>query len=308
MKPIRGQGKVWPEERALREGRLLVGRGLWPGRGIRAGLFFWGGMVLLAWGAPVWAAPPQEMGPGQPQKPGSDPDLAFVEQLYQTGDDFRAETEILRLLHTRPPNPLREKLELTRAKLYYRQGRYPRAAILLVSLLDRPPNRSLSDRGGGDGVESDARRLLGFTLVRQGRMDEARQTLYFQPVDSRYPLPAWGDVTLEPPWPDPSTARAWSIWLPGSGFFYLDQPAKGAAAVGLNLGFIGGAAITWQQGNTGAALVFLLLEWALYTGGRDAARDEALLLKEQAAFQRRTQWLERAGEPALLKMGFSTPF
>jgi tetratricopeptide (TPR) repeat protein len=225
--------------------------------------------------------------------------LGLIESYYQEGDAFRAETEVLRFLHERPDHPRREEVELVRAKLYYREGRYGESSLMLFSQLDRFPEGNAS---------LQARRLLAFSLVREGRLDEAED--YLSVAGGRAASGASLRALRETP-PDavaPETAVAWSTWLPGSGFFLLDQPGKAFAAMGLNLFFIGAAAVSFQEDLAGAGLVFLLAELAIYRGGRDAVRDAAAARLARLRAQRSDAWLAEQGEPELLRFGIRLRF
>jgi len=196
--------------------------------------------------------------PPQPQpaaggKGSGDRDLQFVESLYRAGDSFRAESEILRLLHRRPGDPLGPRLELARAKLYHRAGRYGESRLLLLSLLDRHP---------GSQAAPPARQLLEL-----------------------------GRMRLEPPAPDspaappgsisPQRAVRHSTFVPGAGFMLTGQPGKAALTLGLNLAFLGGAWWALQSGLPGPALMLALMDVSLYQGQRNAAREAALRHNER---------------------------
>lgn len=216
--------------------------------------------------------------------------LGFIESLYRERDDFRAESEMLAFVLESQDGPLRPEVELARAKLYYRAGRYADADVMLLSLLDRAPV-------GGAAV--DARSLLGFSLLRQGRMADAAPLLNREP--SLQPL------AQRPPY-DGDRAVAWSTALPGAGFFVLDESARAATALSLNAAFIAGAAISYEQHNVPAALLFLIVEAAFYSGGRMAVRDEAARLNERWLDQRRAAWLTQSSEPRLLATAFRWSF
>ena len=225
------------------------------------------------------------------------PSLAWIEGLYREGDGYRAESEILRLLHFRPDHPRRAHLELTRAKLYYREGRYRESGLMLYSLLDRHP-------GGVPG--GSAQRLLAFSQVRQGRFGEAQRWLAnSQPLSA----PSLSALRENPPgWADPEAAESLSTWVPGAGFFESGQPGKALTGMGLNLLFLGAAVGLARQGNTAAALIFLLLEGMLYQGGRHGARQDAQALNRRLRKANIEHWLQANGEPALLQFGIKTTF
>jgi hypothetical protein len=216
--------------------------------------------------------------------------LGFIESLYGEGDDFRAESEILAFLHEFPDSPLRPQAELVRAKLYYREQRYADADVMLLFLIDR--NRDAP-------ASRDARNLLGFSWLREGRVSEAVPLLNREP--SLTPL-------LEPPPYDADRAVAWSTVLPGSGFFTLGEPARGVTALSLNALFIAGAAISYDQHNVPAALIFLIVEGAFYAGGRTAVREEAARLNDGWMAQRRDAWLSQSSEPRLMATAFEKKF
>jgi hypothetical protein len=187
-------------------------------------------------------------------------------------------------------------VELLRAKLYYRERRFAEADLMLYSLLDRFP---AAEPAG------DARRLLAFSQVRQGRVAEGgRQLALAQPeAPSLAPLEAPTQAAL-----DRERAVTWSTWLPGTGFFVLGEPAKATAAVSLNLLATVAAVLSYRQGNTPAALLFALVEIALYRGGREAVGEEADLLARRETQRRTDQWLRAAGEPELLSVGLRLRF
>ncbi len=248
-----------------------------------AGLLACAGAAALAQGAPA---------------PGEDVQvrLRFIEQLYREDEGFRAESEVLRYLFDFPDEPHRPDVELLRAKLYYRDRKLERAGLMLYSLLDRYP---------GHEVRPPAARLLVFSLVRRQRLDDAQGLLPQAGLE-----PGSLDVLRETPpgLTPPEQAVAWSTWLPGAGFFALGEPGKGLAAAGLNLAFVGGTVLAYQGGNPGAALVFLLVEIALYRGGRDAVRDDALAQWRQAQRLRGEEWVRAHGEADLMRVGLTLTF
>lgn len=229
----------------------------------------------------------------QPAPPG---ELGFIEELYRAGQGFRAESEALRWLHGHPRDPARPAVELLRAKLYYRERRHADADLMLHSLLDRFPR--------GEAAE-DARRLLAYSHLRQGRMEEAERLLAWAvpPAPSLEPLRAPAPAALEK-----ERALAWSTWLPGTGFLVLGQPAKATAAMGLNVAVTAAAVLSYQQGNAPAALLFALVEVALYRGGREAVQEEAERLARREVERRTDAWLREAGEPELLRVGLRLRF
>jgi hypothetical protein len=217
--------------------------------------------------------------------------LPFIAQLYAERDDLRAETEMLTFLHDAPADdPLRPAVELARAKLYYRVGRYAEADAMLISVLDRRPPRA---------ILVEASHLLGFSWIRQGRLTEALPLLAgeppLDPLQARAPY-------------DAGRAVAWSTALPGAGFFTLDEPAKGATALGLNLAFLAGAVLSYQQHNVPVALLFAVVEAAFYSGGREAVRDEANRLNGQWLEQQRADWFQRSSESAVVGAAFTVNF
>ncbi len=219
--------------------------------------------------------------------------LDFIAALYVQGDSFRAESEMLRFLGQFPEHPSRPAVGVARAKLYYRRG-YPAQSSLMLF--------SLRDRYAPGALPPETLRLLVFSLVREGRLDEAAA------LGEAAGLPPGAVQTLgsAPPGSvDGGSAVAWSTVLPGSGFYALGQPGRGTAALGLNLVFIGGTVAAWQQDNVGAALVLLLVELALYRGGREAVREEAAQINGQRQTEQRDAWLAMHGEAALLARAFS---
>jgi fermentation-respiration switch protein FrsA (DUF1100 family) len=226
-------------------------------------------------------------------------ELAFIDHLYREGERFRAESEILRFLHDHPDDPRRDAVELARAKLYFQERRYGESALMLHSLLDRIPE----GEAAADGL-----RLLAFNQLMEGRPAEAAATLRLAGASAEA---LSGLAALaEPPLGrvDPDRAVAWSTALPGAGFFLLDQPGKAAAALSLNLAFAAGAVIAYRQENTGAALALLLVEIALYSGGRQAVRQEAETLLARQERARREAWLAAQGASELLAVGIRLDF
>lgn len=255
--------------------------------------------ILSALAGALWDAPESRADEPDPAADPASVSLAWIDGLYRSGDRFRAESEILRFSHDYPGHPRRDEVELVRAKLYYREGRYREGALMLYSLLDRFP----------DGAAAEpATLLLGFSLVRDGQTGQAAGVLRFSGLDAERMAAL---SLLSEPGPDvvdPDSAVAWSTWLPGSGFFLLGQPGKATAAISLNVLFTAGTVLAYQQENFGVALVLLLVEVALYTGGRGAVRDEAERLARQAETRRRLLWTLEAGEGELLEIGLRVDF
>jgi len=230
---------------------------------------------------------------GQAAPPEAAAQLDFIAALYAQGDSFRAESEMLRFVGQFPRHPMRPAVEAARAKLYYRRGFPAQSSLMLFSLRDRYPDAALP---------AETLRLLVFSLVREGRLDEAGA------LGEAAGLPPGAVHTLREPPPgavDAGSAVGWSTVLPGSGFYALGQPGRGTAALGLNLVFIGGTVAAWQQDNPGAALVLLLVELALYRGGREAVREEATRINARLQAEQRDAWLTMHGEAALLAQAFS---
>lgn len=227
----------------------------------------------------------------------AEPQLRLMESLYQSGDSFRAETEALRFAHYLPQHPQRPAVELFRAKLYYREGRFNESSLMLFSLLDRAP------RGG---VARDARQLLGLSLVQTGRILEAES--YLQGAQKNHP--ALADMeNLSRDTTTPERARTWSTWLPGSGFFVLGQPAKAWAAMSLNLFFTAATLAAWNDQLPGLALALLFTEIALYQGGRQAVWDEGQAMQQKQLLEQRREWAStQGGERPLLQVGLRFSF
>ena len=76
----------------------------------------------------------------------------------------------------------------------------------------------------------------------------------------------------------------------------------------MNLVFIAGAIIAYQQHNVPAALIFASVEGALYTGGRNAVREEAQRLNEAWLRNRKEGWLNQSSEPKILGAAFALSF
>jgi len=252
--------------------------------------------ALICAGALVRAAP------AAAQPAGADPaesQLRFVDSLYREGDRFRAESEILRFLHDAPEHPRRAEAALARAKLYFQEGRHRESELMLHSLLDRDPRSPAAH---------DAARLLAYAQLLQGRPGQAALTLRDSGADASA---LSGLDALAEPAPDaadPATAVAWSTVLPGAGFLVLGQPGKAAAALSLNALFLAGAVIAYQQRNQGAAFALALVEIALYTGGREAVREEAEAQRARQERLRRESWLASQDAPALLAVGIRIDF
>jgi tetratricopeptide (TPR) repeat protein len=254
------------------------------------------------------AAPalPPAVAAGGPEAPAQGPageaslaELAFIERLYRAHDDYRAETEALRFLHYHPADPRAGAVELARAKLYYREGRYREAQLMLYSLLDRHP---------GSDAAQDARRLLTFAHLREGRPALAAETADALAVPGQ-PAPSLAELSVPPPGAvDPQRAETWSTWLPGSGYATLGEPGKAAVAVSLNLALLGAAVLSAQDHNAPAAALFLALEGLLWQGGRNGAREEAEAINRRLREQRTERWTAAHGEPALLGVGLSLRF
>ena len=264
---------------------------------LRAMALLWAVGVLLVW--------PERL-PAAPLAP--DPQLKLIGTLYEAGEDFRTETEVLRFLHFFPSHPQRPAVELTRAKLYFRSGRFQESSLMLYSLLDRHP-RGLAS--------ADARRLLGHSLVQQGRIDEALALRLPEVAAESQPALQDGGLVAEPlerlrqapaDVVTPESARSWSTWLPGTGFFLLGQPGKAWAAMGLNLVLTGLAVAAWNDQMPGVALALALAEISLYRGGRNAVYEEAHAQLKQRQMERRAHWSHRNGEKPLLGVAFRMSF
>ncbi len=226
-------------------------------------------------------------------------ELGWIERLYREGAAYRAESEMLRFLHYHPDHRNRDAVELARAKLYYRDGRYAEANRALFSLLDRFPR--------GEAAPA-ALRLLTYSNVRQGHYAEAVRTLPVLRHDGTA-QPSLDDFARPPPGAaDPDGAVAWSTWLPGSGYFAVDQPGKATAALTLTLTLTAAAVISAKNDNAGAGLVFLLLELMLYQGGREGVRQEAEAFNRRLREEQTDAWLARHGERELLRIGIEVRF
>ena len=229
----------------------------------------------------------------------ADPELRLIESLYREGDGYRAETEILRLVHFHPRHPQRPLAELARAKLYFQAGRHRESDLMAFSLLDRFPRSRAA---------APARRLLAFSMVRQGHYEAARPHLAYL-AGRGEPVPTLAEFAGPPPGAvDPEAARAWSTWLPGTGYFLLDQPGKAAAALSLNLALLAAAVQFTRDDNPGAGLLFLVFELMLWQGGRDGVRQDAEKINRRLRERRADDWARRHGEPELLRIGFQVAF
>ena len=235
----------------------------------------------------AWAA-------SEPDGGGDAATLSWIESLYRSGEKFRAESEILRFTRENTGHSRLSEVELARAKLYYQARRYRESTLMLYSLLDRHR---------GSPAERPGYRLLGLSLIRQGRIADAEAPLRASGLDDERLAALSTLYRLPDDAVDPERAVTWSTWLPGAGFYVLGQPGKAASALALNFAFTFGAVTACQQGNGGAALVLLLVEIALYSGGREAVREEGLRLNRIAENEQRRAWTQTAGEAALLQSG-----
>ncbi|HKI99606.1 MAG TPA: hypothetical protein VKB51_14120 [bacterium] len=248
---------------------------------------------------PATYSPAPVPGVQPPVADDAEAELAFIERLYREQDDYRAETEALRFLHYRPHDPHRPAVELARAKLYYREGRYREANLMLYSLLDRHPQ--------GETAE-DARRLLTFSQLRLGQIGRAAETVDALALPGQ-PPPSLAALGAPPPGTvDGDAAVMWSTWLPGSGFAKLGEPGKAAAGISLNLTLIGAAVLSAQDNNAPAALLFLVLESMLWQGGRSGVRQEATAINRRLREQRLNDWIADHGESQLLGVGIALRF
>lgn len=225
--------------------------------------------------------------------------LRFIDSLYREGERYRAESEILRFQHEAPRHPRWAAAQLARAKLYFQERRYRESELMLYSLLDRAPEAEAAP---------EALHLLAYAQLMGDRPDRAATTLREARADAAT-LRSLAQLS-EPPENavDPGTAVAWSTVLPGAGFLALGQPVKATAAFSLNLLFLAGAVIAYQQENYGAALALALVEYALYTGGRQAVRQEAGAQRARQERLRREAWLTSQGAPDLLAVGIRFDF
>lgn len=236
-----------------------------------------------------------------PARPAShaEAQLGLIESFYQERLPFRAGSEARRFLFSFPGHSRGDEVELLRAKLYYRAGHWAESRLILISLLDRYP---------GGKATPDAEKLLGFAYVRGGLPREAQP---YGAAMAAGTAPTGGLQALAAPPPgavDPERAVAWSTGLPGSGFFLLGQAGKAYSGLSLNL-FFGGATIAAaQQGLFGPALIFLLVEAALYGGGRDAVRQAAVAHNARLREKRWDAWLGERGEGDLLRIGLAVKF
>lgn len=268
------------------------------------------GLVSLIWAAPLPAQTAAPL-PAQTVESGESPPgvfpanaegarlLSLIESHYQRGEAFRAETEVLRFLNENPSHPALGDVELLRAKLYYLEGRYGESSLMLFSHLDRHQRHPTARPAAG---------LLALSLVREGRLEEARRYL---PALRQPGAPPPSLELLRRPPPnavDPDAAVMWSTFLPGTGFFTLGEPGKGFAGLGLNLLLTAAAVVSFEEEQPVAGLLFLIAEIALYRGGREAVREAAeaqLMARER---ERRGIWARRQGEGQLLGLGLSMKF
>ena len=253
------------------------------------------GAALVGLACLLWAGPAL----GQADPSAEQAQLALIDAYYRDGEAFRAESEVLRFLNDYPAHSSAGDVELLRAKLYYRDGRYGETSLMLFSHLDRRTRQSST---------RDAARLLTFSLVREGRLDDARRYLgAFR--EAGVPPPSLDPLGgPDPEAVNPDSAVLWSTFLPGSGYFTLGEPGKAFAGLGLNLFFTAAAVISFEEDLPLAGLVFLIAEVALYRGGRDAVREAALAQNAAREKQRRRAWTRRHGEEQLLGVGLRLRF
>ena len=278
------------------ENTRIGGSGRFPGAPLRMLVaILWAGWLLQGVSQPL----AQSVSGSRPAAVSAEPELRGIESLYREGEAYRAESEILRLLHFRPDHPLRPQMELARAKLFYREGRYREADLIVFSLLDRHPRST---------AVVPAWRLLAFSQLRQGNLSEAQSWLNKR-VPANQPPISLGELTQ----PllgavDPDAAEAWSTWLPGSGYFALGQPGKAATAITLNLALLGATAHYAREERPAAALLFLFFELMFWQGGRSGVRQDAEAINRRIRQRRVGAWLRAHGEPALLSFGITTRF
>lgn len=152
--------------------RLVFGVTAWlatPGFIMGLRLFIGMGISLgMGWG--LGAASAAETPPNGREVP---PEVAWIEALYQEGDAYRAESEIMRWLHQYPTHQVAPWAELARAKLYYRARRYQDTRMMIISLLDRYPRHRVALPGF---------RLLSYTEMRLGNYRVAAASLPRRPV------------------------------------------------------------------------------------------------------------------------------
>ncbi|MCZ6646722.1 MAG: hypothetical protein O7B79_10830 [SAR324 cluster bacterium] len=254
--------------------------------------------LLCCWGKPALAQS-RAPDPGEGQ-------LRLIDAYYREGEAFRAESEVLRFLHEYPAHPRRAEAELLRAKLFYRDGRYGDSTLMLISQLDRFPHGPAA---------FPAARLLTFSLLREGRLDEAERYLPYlrgrgEGLRGRGgPRPSL-DALRKPlsGAPDPDSAVALSTWLPGAGFFALGEPGKAFAGMGLNLFLIAASYLAFEEDLPVVGLAFLIAEIAVYRGGREAVREEAEAQIARFKESRREGWIGEWGEGKLLKVGIRVKF
>ena len=268
---------------------------------MKAALRIFAGAACLCWVYPALGQvqPPQGEATANVTVSTDRAQLSLIEDYYQRGEAFRAESEVLRFLSDDPSHPAAGEAELLRAKLYYQDGRYGESSLMLFSHLDRRRRHSTT---------REAAQLLTFSLVREGRLDDAARYLgaFRKPGE---PLPSLGPL-LEPP-PDavdPNSAVLWSTFLPGAGYFALGEPGRAFSGLGLNLFFTAAAVISFEEDLPLAGLVFLLAEIALYRGGREAVREAAEAQLAAQERERREVWVRRHGERELLGVGMRLRF
>lgn len=225
--------------------------------------------------------------------------LHWIESLYAAGDDFRAESELLRFLHDFPQHPRRAEAWLVGAKLYYRAERWEEASSRLRAILQAE---------SGAAVRAEAFRLLVFSRLHEGHWESARNLeSAWRPAETA-PLPLSALQDAPPAAVDVDQAVLWSTLLPGAGFFVLERPGAAWGALGLNAGLLWGSTAAYAQNMPGAAALLFLLELGLYLGGREAVREAAERHNATLHKAQLQAWLEREGEKRILQVGFAFSF
>ena len=233
--------------------------------------------------------------PAAPSAAASATALSFIETLYQQEEWFRAESAQLRFLFDHPRDEAAGAVLLARAKLYYRQARFePSRRIALHAL------------SAWDSQRIPAAQLASFAMLHEGAAPQELERILPQtgwPMEpTRQKIQQLHRLHHDQTRAD--QARQWQTWLPGSGFFVLEAPARGTLSVAVHLFLLGVGVHAWQAGNHGATLAFGLAEIAFYRGGIKAVT--ALAQKQR---QRRYQkaldtFLQEYHEPALLERAF----
>lgn len=266
-----------------------------------------------------------------------DPYLDFAHSLYAEGDHYRAITEAKRFLFMNPKHARRMEAQLLIGKSYLASGKLLQAqeALKPAAMQEENPELAVEARldlatcleklGAEDKAAEYYRSLagdrslpppqarnlknqavyrLGLLQMKQGRFEQARQTL--AAVDVSHPLKikaAKLTVNLEDELgyseKSPVAAGVFSAVLPGSGQLYVGRPVDAALAFALNAAFIWGAVEAYDNENWAVFSLLGLMEVGLYGGNIYNAVNGAHLYNEKA----RAEYLKKLQSRDGLRLG-----